>query len=43
MAKVYETLIIRGLKTLSEVPADLQDKVKQLLINDGYSELTEEA
>lgn len=42
MAKVYANLIIRGRKTISEVPVELRDEVRELLIEKGYPELTEE-
>lgn len=31
MAVVYDTLIIKGRKTIDQVPAILQDEVKQIL------------
>ena len=41
MAAVYVDLIIKGKKTINEVPAKLQDEVKQILIERGYPELAE--
>lgn len=41
MAAVYADLIIKGKKTINEVPAKLQDEVKQILIERGYPELAE--
>ena len=31
MAKIYFSLIMKGLKTIDEVPAQLRDEVKKLL------------
>ena len=31
MAKIYFSLIMKGLKTIGEVPAQLRDEVKKLL------------
>lgn len=31
MAKIYFSLIMKGLKTIDEVPAQLHDEVKKLL------------
>lgn len=36
MANVYADLIIKGKKTLEDVPDKLQDAVKQILIDRGY-------
>ena len=36
MAAVYADLIMKGKKTLNEVPEKLQDEVKQILIDRGY-------
>lgn len=33
MAVVYATLIIKGKKTLAQVPALLRDQVKQILVD----------
>lgn len=41
MAAVYANLIIKGKKTLDEVPEKIRSEVKQLLIDQGYSELAE--
>lgn len=35
MAKVYADLIIKGLKTLDDVPDRLKDQVKKLLEGDN--------
>lgn len=37
MAKIYAALIIKGRKTLSEVPENLQEEVKQILEASGYT------
>lgn len=39
MAKVYATLIIKGMKTIDDVPKNIREEVRQLLIEMGYSEL----
>jgi hypothetical protein len=41
MAEVYADLIIKGRKTIDEVPDKIKDDVKQILIDMGYPELTE--
>lgn len=41
MAVIYATLIIKGKKTFSEVPAVLKDKVKEILIDLELPELAE--
>ena len=41
MAVIYATLIIKGKKTFAEVPAVLQDKVKEILIDLELPELAE--
>lgn len=41
MVVIYATLIIRGSKTLSEVPTTIRDKVKQMLIDLDCPELAE--
>lgn len=33
MAVIYATLIVKGKKTFSEVPAKLQEQVRQILID----------
>lgn len=35
MAKVYADLILKGLKTLDDVPPRLRDQVKQILEGDN--------
>lgn len=39
MARVYASLIIKGLKSINDVPEKIRDQVKQELINRGYSDL----
>lgn len=41
MAIIYATLIIKGKKTFAEVPARIQDQVKQVLIDLDLPELSE--
>lgn len=41
MAKVYADLIIKGRKTINEVPERIKDQVKQELIDRGFPELAE--
>lgn len=41
MANVYATLIIKGKKTINDVPAILKEQVKQILIDMGVPELAE--
>ena len=41
MAKVYATLIIKGKKTINDVPDNLKEQVKQILKDAGVSELAE--
>lgn len=41
MAEVYADLIIKGKKTINDVPKKLQEEVKQILIDKGHPELTE--
>lgn len=41
MAKIYATLIIKGKKTINDVPAKIRDEVRQVLIDEGYPELAE--
>lgn len=41
MAEVYANLIIKGKKTIDEVPEKIRDKVKAILTEKGFSELTE--
>ncbi len=42
MEVIYATLIIKGKKTISEVPMKIKDKVKQVLIDLDVPELAEE-
>lgn len=41
MAQVYAALIVKGRKTIDQVPEKLKDEVKQILIDEGHPELTE--
>ena len=41
MAVIYATLIIKGLKKFSDVPAPLKDKVREILIACDCPELAE--
>lgn len=41
MAVVYATLIVKGKKTFADVPARIQDQVKQVLIDLDCPELAE--
>ena len=41
MANVYATLIIKGKKTINDVPDNLKEQVKQILKDAGVSELAE--
>ena len=36
MVKVYANLIIKGLKTLDDVPTRLREQVREYLIEQGY-------
>lgn len=40
MDKIYADLIIKGLKTIENVPLRIRDKVKQELIKRGREDLT---
>ena len=42
MAVVYATLIIKGKKTINEVPIRIKEQVKQVLIDLDLPELAEE-
>lgn len=42
MVAVYATLIIKGLKTIDEVPVSIREKVKQMLIDLDCPELAVE-
>lgn len=41
MAVIYATLIVKGKKTFTQVPAVLKDQVKQILIDLELPELAE--
>lgn len=41
MAVIYATLIVKGKKTFAEVPARIQDKVREVLIDLDCPELAE--
>lgn len=41
MAVVYATLIVKGKKTIEEVPAMVRDQVKEILIDMDLPELAE--
>ena len=43
MAIIYATLIIKGVKTFSQVPACIKDKVKNCLVDLDVPELAETA
>lgn len=38
MAKIYADLIIKGLKTIDDVPERLKEAVRQILIEKGVTE-----
>lgn len=41
MEKVYADLIVKGKRTIDEVPDRIRDAVRQVLIGKGYPELAE--
>lgn len=41
MVVIYATLIVKGKKTINDVPANLKDKVKEILIDLEVPELAE--
>lgn len=41
MEKVYANIILKGKKTIDEVPDRIRDAVRQILIDKGYPELAE--
>lgn len=41
MEKVYANLIIKGKRTIEEIPDKIQGAVRQVLIDKGYPELAE--
>ena len=42
MAVIYATLIVKGKKTISDVPAVIREQVKQILIDLEVPELANE-
>lgn len=42
MAYIYASLIVKGRKTIDEVPAKIRNRVKQVLIDMDLPELAEE-
>ena len=42
MAVVYATLIIKGIKTINDVPERIREQVKQVLIDLDLPELAQE-
>lgn len=42
MHKIYADLIVKGLKTIDDVPTRIRDKVKKELIKRGRDDLTVE-
>lgn len=42
MAVIYATLIVKGKKTINQVPAKIKEEVKQILIELEAPELAEE-
>lgn len=41
MAKIYAALIIKGKKSISDVPEKIRNEVKQVLMDEGHPELAE--
>ena len=41
MAVIYATLIVKGKKTINDVPAVIREQVKQILIDLDLPELSE--
>lgn len=39
MAKIYASLIIKGLKTINDVPEQIKQAVRVVLIEEGHPEL----
>lgn len=39
MVKIYANLIIKGIKTIDDVPTRIKDEVKQELKKNGYESL----
>lgn len=42
MVKIYESLIIKGEKLLSDVPEGIRNDVKAALARDGYPDLADD-
>lgn len=42
MAEVYASLIIKGLRTINEVPTQIKEDVKATLIKNGHNDLAQE-
>lgn len=42
MATIYADLIIKGRKQIEQVPEKIRDEVKQILIDKGFPELSEQ-
>lgn len=42
MAEVYVSLITKGLRTINEVPMQIKEDVKAILIKNGYNDLAQE-
>lgn len=41
MANIYAALIIKGKKSINDVPDKIRDEVKQVLFDEGHPELAE--
>lgn len=41
MAKIYAALIIKGKKSIGDVPEKIRDEVRQVLMDEGHPELAE--
>ena len=41
MVKIYASLIIKGIKTIGDVPTRIKDEVKQELVKEGHPDLAE--
>lgn len=41
MVKIYTSLIIKGIKTIGDVPTRIKDEVKQELVKEGHPDLAE--
>ena len=42
MPAVYADLIMKGIKTIDQVPEKIRDEVKQILVDRRYKELAEQ-